>query len=406
MGKPEQRERRPKQIDFRFRNSDLVGAIAAEQDARLGEAFVDAGYLDVLADTSDPHCIVVGRTGAGKSALLLELERRFDRVQRIDPLSVAIEYVQHTDIPALASAGVNFEPFFRFLWRHVLVLEVLRTWHASKTETKWEEFKLFLTRKVGDRRVDEALDHFEQWCGKDSWNDPRKRTQEIIQKITAKLNVGVGPLSLGSIEVGGESGKKAGAPPIDKTKLSAAQRIISELPRERVRTVNEFLETHVLTDSQQPHYVVIDRLDEAWTDSAFAYEMIDALIHVAGEFGEIPNAKIIVALREDIVTGLRNRANTSSKKQWEKYEGLIQRVRWSKSDLVSLIDRRLKLVLKDRYGGTVSFESLLPPRPKHARDPIDYMIDRTLMRPRDLIEFVNGASARRRETRSRSSAGI
>jgi hypothetical protein len=114
-----------KQITLRFRWNDEVGQIAAEHDKFLDEAFVDAGFYDTLQATDNPRSIVVGRTGAGKSALLLRLERSKEYVQRIDPLSVAIEYAQTTDIPALASA--KLPKFDRGLWH-----PYRRAWASSR----------------------------------------------------------------------------------------------------------------------------------------------------------------------------------------------------------------------------------------------------------------------------------
>ena len=57
-------------VSFKIRKAHSLGALAAEDDAILEEAFVDSGFIDALLDTSDPRFIVLGRTGAGKTALL------------------------------------------------------------------------------------------------------------------------------------------------------------------------------------------------------------------------------------------------------------------------------------------------------------------------------------------------
>ena len=59
------------QQKFTFRKHATIGAAAAEEDAKfLSECFVDTGDLEVLLDCSDRRRIILGRTGAGKSALL------------------------------------------------------------------------------------------------------------------------------------------------------------------------------------------------------------------------------------------------------------------------------------------------------------------------------------------------
>jgi type IV secretory pathway VirB4 component len=56
---------------FVFKKHDDIGAATAEDDSLfLADCFMDAGDLDHLINCKDPKRIIVGRTGAGKSALL------------------------------------------------------------------------------------------------------------------------------------------------------------------------------------------------------------------------------------------------------------------------------------------------------------------------------------------------
>jgi hypothetical protein len=57
-----------------FRRNSSVGAMDAESDEKfLRDCFFDTGDLPALVDCGDPKRIVVGRVGAGKSALLSRL---------------------------------------------------------------------------------------------------------------------------------------------------------------------------------------------------------------------------------------------------------------------------------------------------------------------------------------------
>ena len=72
--------------EFKFRKYDTIGAEGAEEDAEfLRECFVDTGALTELKDTSSPRCIVVGRTGSGKTALLSQLLNWAEQVASIEP---------------------------------------------------------------------------------------------------------------------------------------------------------------------------------------------------------------------------------------------------------------------------------------------------------------------------------
>jgi GTP-binding protein EngB required for normal cell division len=72
--------------EFVFRKHMTVGEADAENDQSfLEDCFVDIGDYEVLCNTSAPQCIVLGRTGAGKSALLEQVIRNQERVINIEP---------------------------------------------------------------------------------------------------------------------------------------------------------------------------------------------------------------------------------------------------------------------------------------------------------------------------------
>ena len=58
---------------FRFKKNDQIGAAGAEEDLDyLLPCYVNTGDIDLLQDTADRRQIVLGRTGTGKSALLIK----------------------------------------------------------------------------------------------------------------------------------------------------------------------------------------------------------------------------------------------------------------------------------------------------------------------------------------------
>ena len=61
-------------MKYVFRRNSSVGAMDAESDEQfLRDCFLDTGDLESLIDSDNPKRIVVGRVGAGKSALLARL---------------------------------------------------------------------------------------------------------------------------------------------------------------------------------------------------------------------------------------------------------------------------------------------------------------------------------------------
>jgi hypothetical protein len=62
-------------------------------------------------------------------------------------------------------------------------------------------------------------------------------------------------------------------------------------------------------------------------------------------------------------------------------------VKWKRVDLASLLQKRINLLVRRRYTNrTIQLAELLPSHIDGA-DPIDYMLDRTFLRPRDIITF-------------------
>lgn len=70
---------------FKLRKAKTLGALSAEDDGLLEQAFVDAGYVEALLDTADPRFLILGRTGAGKTALVRRIGHQPD-VGVIDPV--------------------------------------------------------------------------------------------------------------------------------------------------------------------------------------------------------------------------------------------------------------------------------------------------------------------------------
>jgi Flp pilus assembly CpaF family ATPase len=71
---------------FSFRKNDTIGAESAELDhSYLEDCYYDRGDLDVIRDCSNSSCIIVGRTGSGKTALILKLQENEEHIISIEP---------------------------------------------------------------------------------------------------------------------------------------------------------------------------------------------------------------------------------------------------------------------------------------------------------------------------------
>jgi hypothetical protein len=116
----------PQADRFTFRKHASIGAAAAEEDAKfLTECFIDNGDVEPLIDCSDRRRIVLGRTGAGKSALLRKLIDETNAIV-INPETLSFNYLTNsTVLQFFLEAGVKLDLFFKLLWRHVFTVELL-----------------------------------------------------------------------------------------------------------------------------------------------------------------------------------------------------------------------------------------------------------------------------------------
>ena len=102
-------------------------------------------------------------------------------------------------------------------------------------------------------------------------------------------------------------------------------------------------------------------------------------------------AKVVIALRTDLFNRVLN-ATTDSGFQGEKYKALCLPMRWSRRALLDVLDRRINQLVVSRYVGRqrTGYRDILPQAIGDERKPVaDYILDRTLLRPRDAIAFLN-----------------
>ncbi len=377
-----------RQVTFRFQKGDSVGDIDAELDRSLDEDYVDTGDLAILRSIANPRSVVVGRTGSGKTALLKQLEKKSERVIRIHPGHLSLQYLTNsTIIPELVKMGVHLEPFYQLLWRHVLVMELIRNRFELREDSGRRGFLQRLGDRISINRAEKkALEYYTEW-NPTFWENSDVRVQEITKKLRDKMSATLGA-EFGARATAAEEQEESEESRQVLTKR--AQAVVREVSLENINTGMEILRKHVLDDDQKPYFIVIDDLDKDWVDTEYAYDLITSLLDAAGDFAKLPNVKVIVALRENIVEAIQARRKRQTQ-QREKYESIFHRLRWSETDLLRMIDTRLARTIKGFYGGPVKLETLLPEsnRKKRPEDPIRYVLDRTLKRPRDLIDFVN-----------------
>lgn len=374
---------------FVFIKHDNVGAAAAENDTQyLSDCFVDTGDITFLQDRNNPKRIIVGRTGAGKSALLYHLRQSSDNVIQLSPHDLSLNFIATNKVLAFfEEAGVNLSPFYVLLWKHLLVVELIKNKYQIRDESSYKNFTRTISAIVRkkDRNKELALDYFEKW-GDKFWLTTEERIHELTSRVEESLTTGING-KLAGISLNAEGAKKLSLEQRKEIKehgLDAVSRVqIREL--ENMLTV---LEENIFDDSKNPYYVEIDMLDEDWADDRIKFKLIRSLIDVVNRFKRLSNVKIILAIRHDLLYKVHHLESVAGFQE-EKFKALYLNLKWEKTELEKLVELRINKLIKRSYTkGIVCFKDVFTEH-VDSEDTFDYMLERTFYRPRDIIMFIN-----------------
>ena len=161
--------------------------------------------------------------------------------------------------------------------------------------------------------------------------------------------------------------------------MERAKYVVNQVQIQELSYVLELLDS-ILEDPKKKYYIGIDRLDENWVDEKLRYLLIRALIETVRDFRKVRHAKIIVALRYDLIDRVI-RLSRGPGFQEEKYEALYLDLRWTGEQLTQLLDRRIDRLVKQSYTTQQVTHKDLLPRMIDKQPALQYMLDRTLMRP-------------------------
>ncbi len=359
--------------EYIFRNNTNIGNLEAETDLFLNKCFIETEAYKTLSSFKDDNGnnlkrIIVGRTGSGKTALLeyIRKDSVISDQAELEAETTIFDYIKNNKfINNLMQNNVDLKIFFKALWNHVILVKVLTLLKENKTfltqlKNKYKELETYIDKYEPTFFTDDALNII---------------TETFQNDMEAKLNFKV----LGLVGSSSNDRKKEIQ---GQTNAYVNQELLS-----KQRKIINYLKSDFRWDRQKKLFISIDDLDKSWiADFKIKYGFINSLMDSIREFLSLQNLKIIISIRTDILEGVYE----NNFRQEEKDLSLLMPLEWSKDEIRDLLDKRITYLLKDKY------QKLVSPKLKdifnfsiNGEKADDFILNRTMLRPRDAIDFVN-----------------
>jgi len=380
-------------VKRRLGSDFTLGGEQAEADPLLGNGFYESGLYRAIASRQDSRAFLIGRTGGGKSALLQRLEtERGDHVIRINPENLSLPYITGLGVVQyLSEIGLNLDPLFIALWKHVILVEIIKHRYKVTTPASKQTFLRTLMEKINrDPSKRQALEYLDDFEGK-FWLETDERIREIItkfeQEVDKEAEASFGIAHVAGLKAGATS-TKAISTEVRGSHAERFQRIVNATQLARLNKMMNVLDEDILDSPQNYTYVVVDDLDRDWVDDKVANDLIRCLFRAVLDLKRVQNLKILVALRTNIFEELDFGSRTGG--QEEKFRALTLNVRWTQNELIAMLTERVRAAAEQHsIDGLGSIEDLVP-HPNNTRgNALEYILNRTLMRPRDAIAYLN-----------------
>lgn len=321
-----------------------LGKDEAEQDQRLREYFLKtSNYKNALVGTKT---IVIGRKGAGKSAIFTLMRRELeDSGELVIPITP--DQYSWSALKDYQEKGILPEQAHTNAWKLTLLSSIV--WKLNENGLIPQNSKLENYFKC---MKDAFVPNREDW-----FLNVVNKTKEIVSGIKTQWVT----------FDWGETGT-----------VATPLKIVEEIK--------------ILLIKDWPHgkkiRILIDRLDDSYDASKASQNLIIGLLKASNEINASLSGKLIVTvfLRSDIYDNLF----FDDQDKLRQYEETLN---WNKDDLKAIISERVRVSLNlGVTDNNLIWQNLFSQNTYRSKAPAEkYIIDRTFKRPRDIISFVRFA---------------
>ncbi|MFB9942426.1 P-loop ATPase, Sll1717 family [Gluconobacter oxydans] len=316
------------------------GDESAEKDSHLLSYFVKSEALNRL--TEKRKSIIVGRKGAGKSALLKKLNQTFNENDiytiNLTPNENSIRSILN-DSDIIDSFGV--EIFFQYAWLRYIYLEIAMFLGSNPTGEQLSARcrNFYLQEHRGKRDI-----------------------IETVKSLLTRIKIKAGKLGDLGID-------------LEKEIFNACE----------IETIEGIIQEIYDIHSIQI-IVLVDDLDLGWDNSTTSNDMLLGLLSASARIqSKFHSIFPIISLREDIYSILMSKTQHA-----DKFRN-IEKIRWTKDNLINVLDERIKYNFSqdapEQNSESQYFFHLVFPQTIGTSNTDNWLIERTLSRPRELIQF-------------------
>lgn len=238
-----------------------LGAAAAENDGLfLKECFVDTGLIQQTLAIDGAPSIISGRTGSGKSAIFSRIRDTYEHVCDLKPESLSLNFLSDSWIlQVLTKQEFDLGLFYQQLWRHVLVVELLKYEKGLENESKTKSFlEMFANMFKDQAQKRRAFEYLTKYGG-EFWEDTELRVRHIHEMFEKTLLKEMGA-SFQTLKAKYNSGQTFTAAENQELVVNA-RKIVSSIQMQELAQIIDILDDHVFDDKKKQVILIVDDLD-------------------------------------------------------------------------------------------------------------------------------------------------
>ena len=341
------------------------GRLDAEQDENLSDYFLATPRVIGDIERKGKY-IVLGRKGSGKTAIFKHLEDNLDEKWGCIPVNLDLEDYPFEVHKQLKDAGLTEASAYSRSWKLLICLSAC--------------IKLFPYGLDEDKKkISSAV----RSLGVDSENEFSSTLRKWFSQVKR--------IDFPSIEGWGGGGIEFQTDTLNSSKINVA--------------IDKLMAAWKNISKNRRVSVLIDRMDDGWSGDDKSKSFIAGGVRAARDINSILRKKnypssVILFLRTDIWDAI-------DFNDWNKTSQDQVRIEWDRDKLLDVIDLRIRSSLDIPIDDPISpWSAVFETGIVKSRQPSnDYIVGRTMMKPRDAIAFCLYAEEAREDLQEKISTG-